>query len=97
MSLIILWKNLLPSSCRRSASDRMLHVRRASSYGRAYVAKNDLNIFKLFRLYFRKTCLPTWARIVENRSHNCLSADAVTPPEGTEGGSFPPMGVRKDR
>jgi len=30
---MILWKNLLPSSCRRSACDRMLHVRRASSYG----------------------------------------------------------------
>jgi len=29
LSLIILWKNLLPGSCRRSASDRMLHVRRA--------------------------------------------------------------------
>ena len=29
MSLIILWKNLLPGLCRRSASDRMLHVRRA--------------------------------------------------------------------
>jgi len=29
LSLIILWKNLLPSSCRRSASDRMLHARRS--------------------------------------------------------------------
>ena len=29
----MLWKNILPSSCRRSASDRMLHLRRASPYG----------------------------------------------------------------
>ena len=29
----MLWKNILPSSCRRSVSDRMLHLRRASPYG----------------------------------------------------------------
>ena len=36
-----------------------------------------LNIFKLFCLFFRKTCLPTWARIFESKVYVTVQCPSV--------------------